>query len=71
MRLKNTLFDDSNLPFQLAYGQVGLINLKIPFWDMFKSPLVIEIEDIFGLVNFNPIENWNTEDQQNKFRAYT
>lgn len=61
MRLKKSLFDDSNLPFQLAFGQVGRIFMKIPFWDMFTSPLVIIIEDIFGLVRFTPMDDWKQQ----------
>jgi len=50
MKLKASLFDDSPLPFALKYGQVGRIFVKVPLWDMFKTPLVIEIEDVIGLV---------------------
>ena len=52
MTLKPSLFDNSPLPFSLQYGRVGLIHIKIPFWDMFKSPLEIQIENIFGFVKF-------------------
>ena len=59
MRLKSTIFDDSPLPFSLQYGHVGKIYLKIPIWDMFKSPLVIEIEDVFGFVSLKPVSQWD------------
>jgi len=59
MRLKSTLFDSSPVPFQLQYGQVGRIYLKIPIWDLFNSPLVIEIEDVFGLVTLKPMSMWD------------
>lgn len=50
MKLKSTIFDDSPLPFSLKYGQIGRIYLKVPLWDMFKTPLVVQIEDVVGLV---------------------
>ena len=28
---------------------------------MFKSPLVVEIEDVFGLVKMKKMENWSEE----------
>jgi hypothetical protein len=55
MRLKQTLFDDSPLPFALQYGHVGKIYIKLPIWDMFKSPLVIQIEDVFAFLQFKPV----------------
>lgn len=54
MKLKSTIFDDSPLPFSLMYGQVGRIFIKVPLWDMFKTPLEIQIEDIVGLVKLKP-----------------
>jgi len=71
MRLKSTMFDDSPMPFALAYGQVGRINLKIPFWDMFQSPLVIEIKDIFGFVKIKPMAQWDEKKQREIFQAAT
>ena len=71
MRLKKTLFDDSNLPFKLAYGLVGRIYMKIPFWDMFTSPLIIEIEDIFGLVQLIDMEEWDANKEVEKFQHNT
>jgi len=68
MKLKSTLFNDSPLPFALRYGQVGKIYLKIPFWDMFKSPLVIQIEDIFGLVGIKPMSEWDENMQREAYR---
>ena len=61
LSLKPTLFDDTPLPFQLEYGNVGRIYIKIPFWDRFKSPLQIEIEDVFGLVSIKKMEDWSEE----------
>ena len=41
MQLKAGLFDDSPLPFALNFGRVGRIFIKVPLWDMFKTPLVV------------------------------
>ena len=59
MKLKTTLFNDSPLPFLLQSGQVGRIFFKIPFWDMFASPLIIDISDVFGLVKMKPKQAWS------------
>jgi hypothetical protein len=64
MRLKATIFDDSPLPFSLKYGQIGRIYIKLPLWDMFKSPVVIEIEDVVGLVMIKPMEQWDEAQQK-------
>ena len=61
MRLKSTMFEDSPLPFAMRCGQIGRIFLKIPIWDMFKTPLVIEIEDIVAVVGLKPMAQWSAE----------
>ena len=61
MRLKPTMFDSSPVPFQLKYGQIGRIYLKLPIWDMFASPLICEIEDVVGLVQIKPMAIWNED----------
>ena len=67
MKLKKTMFKDSPLPFNLHYGQVGRIYLKIPFWDMFSSPLIIIVEDVFGLIKIKPTETWDEELQRKAY----
>ena len=59
MSLKPTLFENSPVPFNLVHGQIGKIFLKIPIWDMFKSPLIVEIENVIGIVHIKPMENWD------------
>lgn len=71
MRLRRTMFDASPLPFQLEQGFVGRIHLKIPVWDMFKSPLVIEISDVFGFVKFKPKSKWLEKQQMDAYRQFT
>ena len=59
MKLKSTMFDNSPMPFKLDYGQIGRIFIKIPFWDYFKSPMIINIENVFGLVKIKKMAEWN------------
>ena len=67
MRLKPSLFDNSPVPFQLKHGQIGKIFLKIPFWNMFNSPLIIEVENVIGVVMVKPMENWDEEKQREAY----
>jgi hypothetical protein len=53
------MFDASPVPFKVKYGQIGKIFIKIPLWDMFKSPLIIEISDIIAVVATKPIFEWS------------
>ena len=53
MKLRQDIFDDSPMPFRLDYGQVGRIYLKIPIWDIFNSPLIIQVENVFGVIRVN------------------
>jgi hypothetical protein len=52
------MFDNSPLPFKLASGFVGKLSIKIPAWDFFKSPLVIEVQDVFGFIKLKPEAEW-------------
>jgi vacuolar protein sorting-associated protein 13A/C len=71
MKLKASLFNSMPVPFQLIYGQVGLIHLKIPVWNMFKSPLVIEIENVFGIIRPKRIDEWSEEVEVKNFKSNT
>jgi len=67
MQLKTTMFNKSPLPFLLQAGQVGRIYFKRPeiglafnrYGLKITSPLIIEIEDVFGLVKMKPVADWN------------
>lgn len=59
------------MPFKFLWGKVGRIHLKIPIWDLFKSPLEIEIEDVVVLVGLKPLQEWNEEMQKKAFQART
>jgi len=61
MKLKSTMFDALPVPFSLDYGQIGVINLKIPIFNLLNSPLVIEIRDVFAVVRPKHVKEWNVE----------
>ena len=58
-RLKKNLFDSTGLPLKLQCGMIGRIFVKIPLWDMFKSPLVIEVSDVIAIVRTTNIFEWS------------
>lgn len=68
MKLKATLFDSMPVPFALDFGQIGLIYLKIPFWNLFSQPIIIEISNIFALVRPKHIKEWDEEVEVKAFR---
>ena len=45
--------------------------MKIPFWDGFSSPLVIEFEDILGVVKLTTIEEWDRQAQIEFYQRMT
>ena len=61
LKLNPSIFDGMDTPLQLIYGKIGKIYIKAPIWDMFKSPVIIEIEDILALVKMKPIDKWDIE----------
>jgi hypothetical protein len=71
MKLKADIFDNSPIPFELDYGQVGKIYIKIPIWDMFASPMIINIENVFGLVKIKKSADWKVEQLKDAFKAAT
>ena len=38
---------------------------------MFKSPLIIEIEDVIALTKIKPIERWDVEQHKEQFQQAT
>jgi hypothetical protein len=68
MKLKSTLFDSMPLPFALKFGQLGTLSLKIP-WNLFNQPLVIEINDLFVLVNPKQLSEWKEEVEVKAYQA--
>ena len=61
LKLNPAIFDGMDTPLQIVYGKIGKIYIKAPIWDMFKSPLIIEIEDILALTKMKPIDVWDVD----------
>jgi vacuolar protein sorting-associated protein 13A/C len=59
LRMKQTLFDALPVPFDMVHGQIGRIYLKLPIWELFKSALVVEIENVLVIIRIKPMQNWN------------
>eukprot|EP00127_Corallochytrium_limacisporum_P003362 Clim_evm51s148 gene=Clim_evmTU51s148 len=47
--IENTVLESLDLPFDLHYGRIGKIVLKIPWRNIFQEPVVADIEDVFLL----------------------
>ena len=69
MKLKANLFESLPIPFSLKYGQLGTMRLKIPVWNMFNQPLVIEITDLFALITPKPLSDWKEEVEVKAYQA--
>eukprot|EP01126_Amoeba_proteus_P041057 TRINITY_DN4406_c0_g1_i2.p1 TRINITY_DN4406_c0_g1~~TRINITY_DN4406_c0_g1_i2.p1 ORF type:complete len:131 (-),score=21.40 TRINITY_DN4406_c0_g1_i2:121-513(-) len=50
LKVKSTLLDDFNLPFKIAQGYVGKIEIKIP-WNITGESVIVHLSNIFVLVN--------------------
>ena len=70
MKIKNTIFEAMPFPFQLAFGQIGTINLKIPVWNLATQPLVIEISDVFAIITPKHIKDWNEQVETKAYRNH-
>ena len=70
MKIKNTIFESMPFPFQLAFGQIGTINLKIPVWNLASQPLVIEIRDVFAIITPKHIKDWNEQVETKAYRNH-
>jgi hypothetical protein len=57
------------LPFALDFGEIGLISLKIPVWNMFNAPMVIEISDIMAVVRPKHVKEWSEEVEVKSYKA--
>ena len=68
MKLKPDLFASLPVPFALDFGEIGMIRLKIPVWNLFNAPLVIEISDILAVVRPKHVKEWSEEVE---VKAYT
>jgi hypothetical protein len=56
------------VPFLLKWGRIGKIFIKVPIWDMFTSPVQVEVENVVALVTRRGIDSWNEETQKEAFK---
>ena len=68
MKLRGDLFDSLPLPFALESGQIGCIHLKIPFWNLLGSPIVIELSDVLAVVRPKNMSEWSEEVELRAFK---
>lgn len=61
MKLRSDIFESHPLPFALEYGQIGLIHLKIPIWNIMSGTILIEISDVLAVVRPKHIKEWREE----------
>lgn len=50
LALKETALNEINLPVKVIWGQLGKLVLKIPWKNLYGSPVLFDIEDLFVLV---------------------
>lgn len=67
VQLKSTLFDGLPIPLRLKHGQVGRIQASVPFWSMFKAPVVLEVANVIGVLEARPIGEWDEEQLREAF----
>ncbi|PSN37570.1 hypothetical protein C0J52_12647 [Blattella germanica] len=74
--LKGSALDDLNLPVKTIYGKIGKLVLKIPWKNLWNSPLEASVEGLYLLavpnqgVKYDPIkeEKWAQEAKQKQLR---
>jgi len=71
LQVKRTLFDAMPLPFKLHYGKVGKIHIKVPVMNIFNSPLIVEISDVFVFVKPKHFEEWKESVEVEAFQRST
>jgi RNase P/RNase MRP subunit POP5 len=52
LTLKADVFDSLNLPIRLVYGVIKSINIKIPWTNLGKSPVVVNISNVLLHLEF-------------------
>lgn len=51
LALKATALSELNLPVKVTWGQLGRLVLKIPWKNIYKEPVIVNIEDLLILVS--------------------
>jgi hypothetical protein len=70
IKIKKTIFQNLNLPyFDLVYGYIGKINIKISL-NVWSNPIKVEVSDIFILVKQKPLDELNEQVEIEKMEQY-
>jgi len=70
IKIKKTIFQKLNLPyFDLVYGYIGKINIKISL-NVWSNPIKVEVSDIFILVKHKPLDELNEQVEIEKMEQY-
>jgi vacuolar protein sorting-associated protein 13A/C len=59
LKLKPAVFDMVGVPFNLKYGYVGEVQVKIPWFNLMTEPLEITIGQVFALLEPKPEGEWD------------
>ena len=70
IKIKKSIFERLNLPyFEIVYGYVGKINIKISL-NIWSNPIKVEISDIFILVKQKTLDELNEKAEIDKMELY-
>lgn len=59
--MKASAFEDLDLPIQVVYGRLGKLILKVPWKNLYGSPVEAVVEDLYILVAPNSAVVYNAE----------
>ena len=62
LKIKPSYLDSFGFPFDLKVGYVGNINVEIPWLNLTSAPLIIEISEVFILLDPKLPDKWNVDD---------
>ena len=68
LKIKPSFLDSFGFPFDLKVGYVGNINVQIPWLNLTSAPLIIEVSEVFILLDPKLPDKWNAEDM---WKVYT
>ncbi|KAG5866403.1 hypothetical protein JTB14_003458 [Gonioctena quinquepunctata] len=68
--LKPSALDELDLPVQIVYGVIGKLVLKIPWKNVYTSPSVVCLEDIYLLVQPNQQVKYNETKEEKKMYEF-
>jgi vacuolar protein sorting-associated protein 13A/C len=61
LRLKANIFDKIGFPFNMKFGYVGSVTVKVPWMNLLSEPLEIKISNVYALLEPRPEAEWDAE----------